>query len=257
MDPVSDEPDDPDDAPGEPEESAEPEEPAGSADSAEDEPALPALPGAIQPVNRAVQVAVAAGAIVVLLVVALVFVLVGSGPDRTTPGAGPTPTGVPSAPPSSFEPSRTEPLPTLPNIPSSLCPSAPLTKPITVLSFNIHSGQTARQRTDLQRVATEIKAWKPDVVLLQEVDDHRRGTGNTRQAEVLGALTDLSWVYGGNQQRPDGGPIGNAMCCDSIEELLAQVSPMRPIAVEPGRHLAVNHEGAGDRGYPAQRRHLV
>ena len=188
MDAVSDDADDPD----------EPED-------------KPALPKAIQPVSRAVQIAVAAGAIVVLLVVALVLVLVGSGSDKTRPGAGPTPTEVPSAPPSTFEPSRTEPLPTLPNIPSSLCPSAPLTQPITVLSFNIHSGQTARQRTDLERVGAEIKAWQPDVVLLQEVDDHRRGTGSTRQAEVLGGLTDLSWVYGGNQQRPDGGPIGNAI----------------------------------------------
>ena len=76
----------------------------------------------------------------------------------------------------------------------------------------LHQGGIDIGRIDqLQRIGTEIKAWKPDVVLLQEVDDHRRGTGNTRQAEVLGALTDLSWVYGGNQQRPDGGPIGNAI----------------------------------------------
>lgn len=183
-------------------------------DPADERPAKPPLPRATAGPSPASQVATVAVAVVVLLVVGVVFVLQGGGGPKTGPsdstGSIDT-TGIPEVPPSDFEPSRTVALPEVPSVPASLCPSITLKKPITVVSFNIHGGLAKRGGLRLEQVAREITAWKPDVVLLQEVDDHRRRSAGARQAEVLGKLTDMSWVYGGNQQRPDGGPIGNAI----------------------------------------------
>lgn len=185
----------------------------GADESGVDEPdAKPDLPRATPGASPAAQVATVAVAAVVLLVLGVVFLLQGPK-DRSAALPPPTLSGtaVPELPPSGFEPSRTEALPEIPSVPASLCPDITLKKPITVVSFNIHGGLAKRGGLRLEQVAREINAWKPDVVLLQEVDDHRRRSGGARQAEVLGKLTDMSWVYGGNQQRPDGGPIGNAI----------------------------------------------
>jgi len=163
--------------------------------------------------SRAAQLGTLAVALVVLVVVGVTWFLQRGDDDPTSrpePTASSGLTTVPEEPSSDFTPSREEKLPDIPDVPASLCPDLTLRTPISVVTFNIHSGQQG-QRTELARVGAEIKAWKADVVLLQEVDDHRRGSGNQHQAELLGEMTDMSWVYGGNQQRPDGGPIGNAI----------------------------------------------
>lgn len=204
------------DAPApEPTESPEPDEPTEPTEPAEPAP-KPAPPKAVAApgASPAVQVATVAAAIVVLLVVGIVFVVQGAkDPAKPPPGAGsdPAPTTVPAPPSSGFEPTRGVPLPPLPDIPSSLCPSAPLKRPLTVLSFNIHHGATPEERVDLGAIAKEITSWKADVVLLQEVDDGRSRTGGLRQAEALGEATGLNWVYGGNQRSGGSGPIGNAI----------------------------------------------
>lgn len=179
------------------------------ADEPEAERPGPKRPTAVPVTSPAVQVATVAIAAVVVVVVALVFVFQ-SGKDG--PGAGPTEsTGVPQAPPSDFAPSRDESLPAVPDVPASLCPSVSLTRPLTVLSFNIHGAEAHSGEQRLEQVASEITAWKPDVVLLQEVDENRARSNGVRQAEVLGELTDMDWAYGGAQQVRDGGPIGNAI----------------------------------------------
>lgn len=195
----------------------EPERPEGDVPEQDDaaaprEPAEEARPATVPVASRAAQMGTLAVALVVLLVVGVTWFLQ-RGDDDPQPPRDPAASGastVPEEPSSGFEPSRDEKLPAIPDVPASLCPDLTLRTPISVVTFNIHSGQ-AGQRTELARVGAEIKAWKPDVVLLQEVDDGRRGSGNQRQAELLGRMTDMSWVYGGNQQRPDGGPIGNAI----------------------------------------------
>lgn len=198
MGPVSD--DEPDLPPADEPEPTEPTEP---------EPAKPARPTAVPVTSPGVQIATVAIAIVVVVVVALVFVFQ-SGKDG--PGTGPTEsTEVPQAPPSDYVPSRDETLPAVPEVPASLCPSVSLTRPLTVLSFNIHGAEAHSGEQRLEQVADEITAWKPDIVLLQEVDENRARSNGVRQAEVLGDLTDLHWAYGGAQQVRDGGPIGNAI----------------------------------------------
>ncbi|UUW90954.1 endonuclease/exonuclease/phosphatase family protein [Pimelobacter simplex] len=203
--PPKPEPEPDDDAPApqpEPEPAAEPDPPKP------DPPKAVTAPGA----SPAVQVATVAAAIVVLLVVGIVFVVQGAkDPAKPPAAAGSDQTTVPAPPTSGYEPTRGEPLPPLPSIPASLCPSAPLKRPLTVLSFNIHHGATPDERLDLGAIGREITSWKPDVVLLQEVDDGRSRTGGIRQAEALGKATGLNWVYGGNQGGGGSSAIGNAI----------------------------------------------
>ncbi|WP_377325990.1 endonuclease/exonuclease/phosphatase family protein [Pimelobacter simplex] len=206
--PDSDEPAADEPAPDEPQPQPAPPKPA---------PPKPAPPKAAPGASPAVQVATVAAAVVVLLVVGIVFVVQGAHDPAQPPGAGPgsgtgsEATTVPAPPSSGYEPTRGEPLPPLPSIPSSLCPSAPLKRPLTVLSFNIHHAATPEERVDLRAIAKEITSWKADVVLLQEVDEGRSRTGGIRQAEALGEATGLNWVYGGNQRSGRSGPIGNAI----------------------------------------------
>jgi endonuclease/exonuclease/phosphatase family metal-dependent hydrolase len=129
-----------------------------------------------------------------------------AGPTTSVP---PAETTVPSPPRSDFSPSRDEPLPELPSVPDSLCPKTTITEPLTVISFNIHGGLGGGLRLD--RIAAEIRSWDPDVVLLQEVDYNRVRTRRVAQATWLGEATGLHAAYGGNQPKPAGGTIGNAI----------------------------------------------
>ncbi|THI96734.1 hypothetical protein E7Z54_15800, partial [Nocardioides sp.] len=186
---------------------------ASAGDAQPDPPTGRTPPRAAPAASPGAQVATVAAAVVVLIVVAIVFVLQDAqGPPKPAPlvsGA----TTVRSAPPSDYTPSADEsllpPVPT--DIPSSLCPDIALTHPITVLSFNMHGARGPGERVDLARIAREISAWKPDVVLLQEVDDGRARSGFQRQAAVLGKATGMTWVYGGNHSSRGTGPIGNAI----------------------------------------------
>lgn len=195
-----------DDRPGEPA-----DEGAGTTDEPADAP-KPPLPRATVGPSPVAQVATAAVVVVVLVVLGVVFLVQGGGKESTLPeqDTGTVPT-VPTVPSSGFQPSRADPLPPLPSIPASLCPKAPLKKPLTVLTFNIHHGATKDEHLQLGRIGTEIKTWDPDIVLLQEVDQGRSRTGGIQQAEALARATDLTWVYGGNQRSRGSGPIGNAI----------------------------------------------
>ncbi|GAA3670417.1 hypothetical protein GCM10022237_32790 [Nocardioides ginsengisoli] len=211
------------------------------------EPERPARPQAVPGTSVAAQVATVAAAVVVLLVVGIVFVIQGAKePPRSaprSPGSGQS--EVPSAPSSGYQPSRDEPLPPLPDIPASLCPSAPLRRPLTVLTFNIHHGATPGESLQLGAIGHEISSWKPDIVLLQEVDQGRARTGGITQAAALAKATGLAWVYGGNQRSRGTGPIGNAIL--SRYPITAWSNTLLPVA--GGReqrgllHATVNVDG--------------
>ncbi|GAA1506366.1 endonuclease/exonuclease/phosphatase family protein [Nocardioides humi] len=167
--------------------------------------------------SPATKVATVAVAVVVLIAVAAVLLLQDA---KEPPGGRPGgPTTVPPPPSSDVTPSRTEPppptptptVPPSPTAPSS--PSCPMPAPVqlTVLTFNIHFGTGHDGSVQLDRIAEEIRAWEPDVVLLQEVDKGRPVSGNLHQAEVLGTLTGLHHVYGGNSRNTGAGPRGNAI----------------------------------------------
>ncbi len=168
--------------------------------------------------SRASQIATLAVALVVLVAVGAVLLFLDpSGTPGGRPSGSPSAT-VPAPPSSGFTPSRTEPLPPTPTLPvpptglptlPTCIPPAPMQ--LTVQTFNIHFGIDHRGRLQLDRIAQEIRTWKPDIVLLQEVDKGRPVSGNLDEAAVLAQKTGLNHVYGGNSRNTGAGPRGNAI----------------------------------------------
>jgi endonuclease/exonuclease/phosphatase family metal-dependent hydrolase len=84
--------------------------------------------------------------------------------------------------------------------------------PVTlrVVCYNIHHGEGTDRKLDLERVAGVLKAQRPDLVALQEVDRKARRTGQVDQAAKLGELTGLHAAFGRAMDH-DGGGYGNAV----------------------------------------------
>jgi endonuclease/exonuclease/phosphatase family metal-dependent hydrolase len=72
--------------------------------------------------------------------------------------------------------------------------------PLTVVTFNIHSG-IGHDGLQLEQIAGEIAAADPDVVLLQEVDDGRLRSRFLDEAGYLAALLGMRDVFASNVQR--------------------------------------------------------
>ena len=81
---------------------------------------------------------------------------------------------------------------------------------LRVLCYNIHYGQGMDGQYDIQRLAEVIKATKPDLVALQEVDVGVRRSGRVHQLQKLGELTGLTARFGPTQHY-EGGLFGNAV----------------------------------------------
>lgn len=81
---------------------------------------------------------------------------------------------------------------------------------LRILCYNIHYGQGNDGIYDLERLAEVIKAVKPDLVALQEVDVMVRRSGKVHQASKLGELCGLKTFYGPTQHY-EGGLYGNAI----------------------------------------------
>jgi endonuclease/exonuclease/phosphatase family metal-dependent hydrolase len=83
-------------------------------------------------------------------------------------------------------------------------------KPIVVMTYNIHHGEGTDQRLDLPRIAEIIRRADPELVALQEVDNGTQRTGGVDQAAELGRLTGLQVTYGPAMDY-QGGRYGNAI----------------------------------------------
>ena len=81
---------------------------------------------------------------------------------------------------------------------------------LRVLQFNIHFGVSREGLLDLGQLATEIRAARPDVVSLNEVDSRTRRSRGIDEAGFLADATDLHAVYGPNLPW-QGGLFGNAI----------------------------------------------
>jgi len=81
---------------------------------------------------------------------------------------------------------------------------------LRVLTYNIHHGEGTDSRVNLSRIAEVIESAEPDLVALQEVDNGVARTGGVNQPAVLGRLTGLSPLFGGNIEI-FGGDYGNAL----------------------------------------------
>ena len=94
-----------------------------------------------------------------------------------------------------------------------------------VLCYNIHYGQGNDGEYNLQRLADVIKAAKPDLVALQEVDVGVKRSGRLHEVKILGELTNMKSHFGPTQHY-EGGLFGNAVLTNlPVETVLIQPLP--------------------------------
>jgi endonuclease/exonuclease/phosphatase family metal-dependent hydrolase len=67
---------------------------------------------------------------------------------------------------------------------------------LRVVSYNIKHGRGNDNSVDLERTAAVIRAQRPDIVGLQEVDDRAERSGQVPQAEQLGKSLGLHHAFG-------------------------------------------------------------
>lgn len=81
---------------------------------------------------------------------------------------------------------------------------------LRVLCYNIHHGRGMDDEVDLKRIAAVIRAAKPDLVALQEVDHKTRRTGGIDQTAELARLTGMHGRFA-RQIDFEGGQYGQAI----------------------------------------------
>jgi Metal-dependent hydrolase len=84
------------------------------------------------------------------------------------------------------------------------------TDQLRVMTYNIHHGTGMDGVLDLPRIARVIKAFSPDFVILNEVDQATGRSFGTYQADSLARLTGLFATFGRSIDF-DGGEYGNAL----------------------------------------------
>jgi endonuclease/exonuclease/phosphatase family metal-dependent hydrolase len=134
-----------------------------------------------------------------------------AGEEGATPGPVPS-SSLPSASTSTPAPTTPAPSPTstqtiLPGATLAPCPRHGRSVPLTVVTFNIHSG-IGHSGLNLDRIAGEIAAVDPDVVLLQEVDYRRLRSRFLDEADYLASLLSMRHVFASNVER-DGRRAGD------------------------------------------------
>jgi len=121
-------------------------------------------------------------------------------------------------------------------LPSSL--QLPVQQPdeLRVVSYNIKHGRGNDTVVDLERTAAVIRAQRPDVVGLQEVDDRAERSGKVSQAERLGQLLGMHHAFG--RFMPfQGGAYGMAIL--TRQPIVSATSVQLPEGNEPRIALAV------------------
>lgn len=102
---------------------------------------------------------------------------------------------------------------------------------LRVLAYNIHHGEGTDGQLDLARVARVIRAQRPDVVLLQEIDSVTARTEQVDQAQQLAGQTGLPHVAFGRFMAYDGGAYGMAIL--SAHPIMSQENVRLPDGAEP------------------------
>ena len=115
---------------------------------------------------------------------------------------------------------------------------------LRVVSYNIKHGMGNDDVVDLERTAGVLRALRPDIVGLQEVDDRATRSGGVPQAEWLGGTLDLRHAFG--QFMPfQGGAYGMAIL--TRYPIVSSTSVPLPEGNEPRIALAVEVRLPGDR----------
>jgi endonuclease/exonuclease/phosphatase family metal-dependent hydrolase len=165
-----------------------------------------------------------AGGLVLALVAVFVAVVWGFGSPDGTPSGGPGR----SSPPTVTAPSSTTPTELPPRkghhrhrhlrdplqpVRFHQDPSCPIGRIhlVRVLQFNIHAGLSRYGGLGIAQIAAEIRAARPDLVSLNEVDSGTTRSDRIDEPAYLARATGLHAVYGPNLLRYDGGRFGNAV----------------------------------------------
>jgi endonuclease/exonuclease/phosphatase family metal-dependent hydrolase len=202
------------------------------------------------------------GLVALLAIATLVALLIAWwAPDRDPGEPTTTPTlptrPAPSVPSSGSVASSSAPAPptgppavVVPGATISPCRRSGGTVPLTVVTFNIHSG-IGRYGLQLAQVAGEIAAVEPDVVLLQEVDQNRLRSRFVDEADYLATLLGMEHVFASNVERDGlraGDPVsdyGTAVLTRlRIESWTHTLLPNRPGRQQRGlQHLVLRLGG--------------
>lgn len=84
------------------------------------------------------------------------------------------------------------------------------TKPLRVMSWNIHHGVGMDHKLDIARIASFIDKEKPDLVVLQEVDHLAGRSKKIDETAELAKLTGMTGIFG-KAMDFDGGGYGQAI----------------------------------------------
>ena len=129
--------------------------------------------------------------------------VVPGGPSASVPTAGATsaPTSAPPSAPTSAP---------LPSASGQTCVPGALTE-LTVVSFNIESAHGPDGSVQLDLLARTLASWKPDIVLLQEVDKGQVRSGRVDMPAYLGQELGMYSTFGANMAGRSGGRYGTAL----------------------------------------------
>jgi len=108
---------------------------------------------------------------------------------------------------------------------------------VRILSYNVRHGAGMDDSVDLRRAAAVIRAQRPDMVLLQEIDHRTERTDGVDQARALAELTGLPYHAFGRFMDYRGGAYG--MAALSATPILDSVTHVLPAGEEPRSALAV------------------
>lgn len=161
-----------------------------------------------------------------------------SADASSTPSADPLRTSATPSPSASSEPlpkfKTLEAPPAIDKVPKKpkIDPCA-VPRNLTVMTFNIKGGRVSPG--ELGGIAGVIRDSGADVVLLQEVDQNRRRSGNVDQPAIIASQLGMQSVFGANDYITDRGGYGTA--------ILSRF----PIAESGNTHLP-NRDGKEQRG---------
>ena len=88
--------------------------------------------------------------------------------------------------------------------------TAPVSRALTVLTFNIHHAEGIDGKVDVARIARLIQTSQADIVGLQEVDRGVERTGRRDLLKEIADLTGLRFAFGKNLDH-QGGDYGNGL----------------------------------------------
>ncbi len=117
---------------------------------------------------------------------------------------------------------------------------------VRLMTWNMHIGIGMDGRLDLERIAAEISAERPDLVALQEVDAYRPRTACAAQWRELARATGMAACYGPNVTLPqDAQPDGDRMPARWVQQYGNAVLTRLPVAAAELHLLTYRSEGEG------------